>query len=93
MFTINTLRESRAKAWEACKNFLDSHRTENGTLTAEDNATYEKMEAEVMALGREIERMERNAALDKELSLPVGAPDQPARRGWQREDRTGQRRL
>ena len=74
MFTINTLRENRAKAWEACKNFLDSHRTENGTLTAEDNATYEKMEVEVVALGREIERMERNAALDKELSLPVGAP-------------------
>ena len=74
MFTINTLRENRAKAWEACKNFLDSHRTENGTLTAEDNATYEKMEAEVVALGREIERMERNAALEKELSQPVGAP-------------------
>ena len=74
MFTVNTLRENRARAWEACKNFLDTHRTENGTLSAEDNATYEKMEAEVVALGREIERMERNAALDRELSLPVGTP-------------------
>ena len=74
MFTINTLRENRARAWEACKRFLDSHRTENGTLSAEDNAAYEKMEAEVIALGKEIERMERNTALDKELSMPVGAP-------------------
>ena len=74
MFTINTLRENRARAWEACKRFLDSHSTENGTLSAEDNAAYEKMEAEVIALGKEIERMERNTALDKELSMPVGAP-------------------
>ena len=74
MHTINTLRENRAKAWETCKNYLDTHRTENGTLSSEDNATYERMEAEVVALGREIERMERAAAFDSELSRPVGAP-------------------
>ena len=44
-FTINELRENRAKAWESAKAFLDSHRTENGTLSAEDNAIYEKMES------------------------------------------------
>ena len=71
---INTLRENRARAWEKAKAFLDVHRTENGTLSAEDAATYEKMEAEVVDLGKEIERLERGAALDAELARPVGAP-------------------
>ena len=71
---INTLRENRARAWEKAKAFLDEHRTENGTLTAEYAAAYEKMEAEVVDLGKEIERLERGAALDAELARPVGAP-------------------
>lgn len=73
-FTINELRENRAKSWEAAKAFLDSHRTENGTLSAEDSAVYDRMEAEIIALGKEIERMERSAALEAELSRPVGSP-------------------
>lgn len=73
-FSINTLREDRARAWEQAKAFLDSHRTENGTLSAEDNATYERMEADVVNLGKEIERMERREAMDAELSRPVGTP-------------------
>ena len=73
-FTINELRENRAKCWEAAKAFLDSHRTENGTLSAEDSAVYDRMEAEIIALGKEIERMERSAALEAELSRPVGSP-------------------
>ena len=72
--TINTLRENRARAWEKAKAFLDEHRTENGTLSAEDATAYEKMEAEVVDLGKEIERLERGAALDAELARPVGAP-------------------
>lgn len=36
--TIQELREKRSAAWNACKAFLDSHRTEKGTLTAEDDA-------------------------------------------------------
>ena len=32
--TILELREKRAKAWEAAKAFLDSHRKENGVLSA-----------------------------------------------------------
>ncbi len=73
-FTINELRENRAKSWEAAKAFLDSHRTDNGTLSAEDSAVYDRMEAEIIALGKEIERMERSAALEAELSRPVGSP-------------------
>ena len=37
-FSVNELRENRAKAWEKAKNFLDSHRDENGMLSAEDVA-------------------------------------------------------
>ena len=36
--TILELREKRAKAWEAAKAFLDSHRNEKGVLSAEDDA-------------------------------------------------------
>ena len=38
MTTIIELREKRAKAWEGAKAFLESHRTDKGTLTAEDDA-------------------------------------------------------
>ena len=72
--TILELREKRAKAWEAAKGFLDSHRTEKGTLTAEDDATYTRMEKDISDLGREIERLERQDALDAELNKPVGKP-------------------
>lgn len=72
--TILELREKRAKAWEAAKAFLDAHRPENGILTAEDDATYTKMENEISDLGKEIARLERQEALDAELSKPVNKP-------------------
>jgi len=68
---ILELREKRAKTWEAAKAFLDSKRGGDGLLSAEDTATYEKMESDVLALGKEIDRLERQAALDLELSKPV----------------------
>ena len=52
--TILELREKRNKAWEAAKAFLESHRTEKGTLTAEDDATYTQMEQEINDLGKEL---------------------------------------
>ena len=72
--TILELREKRAKAWEAAKAFLDSHRKENGVLSAEDDAAYTKMEQEITDLGKEIARMERQEALDAELNRPVNKP-------------------
>ena len=72
--TIHELREKRAKAWEAAKAFLDSHRTGNGTLTAEDDNTYTRMEQEITDLGKEIARLERQEALDAELNKPVNRP-------------------
>ena len=72
--TINELRTKRIKAWEGAKAFLESHRTENGTLSADDDATYSRMEAEISDLGKEIARLERQNALDEELSKPVNTP-------------------
>ena len=71
---ILELREKRAKAWEAAKAFLDSHRKENGVLSAEDDAAYTKMEQEITDLGKEIARLERQEALDAELNRPVNRP-------------------
>ena len=73
-FSVNELRENRAKAWEKAKNFLDSHRDENGMLSPEDVAAYEKMEAQIIGMGEEIKRTERSFALDAELARPVGSP-------------------
>ena len=74
MNQILALREKRAKLWNDTKAFLDSHRSEDGMVSAEDNATYEKMEADVVALGKEIERLERQAAIDREMDQPTASP-------------------
>ena len=90
--TILELREKRAKAWEAAKAFLDSHRKENGILSAEDDAAYTKMEQEITDLGKEIERLERQEALDAELNRPVNKPltaKPGGRADMDGEDKTG----
>ncbi len=74
MSNILDLREKRAKAWEAAKAFLDSKRGTDGMITAEDAATYDKMEADVVALGKEVERLERQAVIDLELSKLTSSP-------------------
>ncbi|MGF7142386.1 HK97 family phage major capsid protein [Anaerotaenia torta] len=74
MSKILELREKRAKTWDATKAFLDTKRGGDGLLSAEDTATYEKMEADVVALGKEIERLERQAAIDLELSKATSNP-------------------
>ena len=74
MNQIQELREKRAKAWDAAKVFLDTKRGSDGLLAAEDVATYEKMEADVVNLGKEIDRLERQVALDAELNKPTADP-------------------
>ncbi len=74
MEQINTLREKRTKVWEAAKAFLDTKRGDDGLLSPEDVQTYEKMEADVVALGSEIGRLERQAALDREMNKPLTDP-------------------
>ena len=88
MHTIQSLREKRAGVWDIAKAFLDEHRNESGLLSPEDTATYEKMEAEVVALGKEIQRLERQEAMDRELSAATSQP-LSARPGQTQEQKTG----
>jgi len=74
MSTILELREKRAKLWNTAKEFLNSKRGADGLVPAESAAEYEKMETEMMALGKEIERLERQAAFDLEMSKPTSQP-------------------
>jgi HK97 family phage major capsid protein len=74
MSKILELREKRAKAWEAAKAFLDSKRGNDGLISAEDGAVYDKMEADIVNLGKEITRLERQEALEAELNKPVNMP-------------------
>lgn len=87
--TILELREKRAKAWDAAKAFLDSHRTDKGVLSAEDDATYSRMEQEISDLGKEIARMERREALDAELNKPVNYPITGKPAGDQQAEKKG----
>ena len=74
MSKVLELKEKRAKAWEAAKAFLDSKQGSNGLMSAEDAATYDRMENEVVDLGKEIDRLERQAVIDAELAKATSTP-------------------
>lgn len=89
MSKIQELREKRAKVWETAKAFLDSKRDSDGLISAENTAIYEKMEADVVNLGKEIERLERQAALDLELSKPTSSAIKTKPNSNTGEEKTG----
>lgn len=91
MSKILELREKRAKAWDAAKAFLDAKRGADGMLSEEDTAAYDKMEQDVMNLGKEIERLERQAAIDAELSKAISTPltGKPGAKMGKDETKTG----
>lgn len=68
MNQILEMREKRAQLWDAAKKFLDEHQDTNNSLSAEDAATYDRMEADVVSMGQNIERLERQAAIDREMN-------------------------
>lgn len=72
--TIVEMREKRASLWKGMESFLDSRRNENGVLSAEDDATYAKMEKDLNDMTNEIRRMERKDAIEAEMSRPVSEP-------------------
>lgn len=74
MSKVLELSEKRAKAWEAAKQFLDAKRTADGFVSAEDAAAYDRMETDVVNLGKEIERLERQTAIDAELARATSKP-------------------
>ena len=72
--TITEMREKRAKHWRMMENYLDTHRNEQGVLSAEDDQTYSRMENELDLMTNEIKRMERSEAIEAELNKPVTDP-------------------
>jgi HK97 family phage major capsid protein len=72
--TIKEMIEKRAKVWETAKNFVDTHENENGVLSAEDNATYSRMEQEIEDLTAAIDRQQRAEAREVEFNKPVNMP-------------------
>ena len=72
--TITELRDKRNKAWEAAKAFVDTKRGADGLMTAEDAATYAQMEQKVQDYSTEIDRMERQEAMDRQLNAPTSTP-------------------
>ena len=74
MDKILEMRDKRAKLWNDAKAFLDSHTDGDGKLSAEDAAVYEKMEADVVEMKKAIDRLERQAAIDRELDKPTSKP-------------------
>lgn len=74
MSKITELRQRRADLWEQTKKFLDEAKRDGGVMSAEDVTAYEKMEADIVSLGKEIDILERQAELDKKLNAPVDKP-------------------
>lgn len=80
MNEILTMREKRANLWDAAKKYRDSHIGADGTMSAEDAATYDRMVDDVDRMKKEIDRLERQEAIENEMNKPVakplvGAPD------------------
>ena len=89
--TVQELIEKRAKAWEMAKEFVNSHEDKNGNLSAEDAATYSRMEAEIEELTNSIDRQQRAERREQELSKPVNYPitGKPYKDEAQAEVKTG----
>ncbi len=87
--TIKDMIEKRAKVWETAKNFVDTHENGNGVLSAEDNATYSRMEQEIEDLTTAIDRQQRAEAREAEFNKPVNTPLTGRPGKQEMEDKTG----
>lgn len=74
MSKILELRNKRAELWESARNFLNERQDERGILSAEDTAAYEKMENDIVEMGKAIERLERARAIEDEMNRPTTEP-------------------
>ena len=71
---LKNAMEARAKAWQAAKDLLDAKSDANGTLSAEDAASYDKIEADIVKADNEIKRLERAKKMEDQLSAPINTP-------------------
>lgn len=72
--TVQELIDKRAKAWEAAKEFVNTHEDKIGNLSKEDSDRYAEMENEIEELTKSIDRHQRAERREQELSQPVNSP-------------------
>lgn len=68
MNKLHELRQKRAKAWDQAKAFLDDCYQVSDVLSTEDTRRYETLETEVISLGKEIDRLEKQEEMDKMMN-------------------------
>ena len=74
MDSITQLREKRANLWSQAKAFLDSKKTPDGMIANEDAAVYDKMEADIIAMGAQVDRLERQQGMEQKLTANTMKP-------------------
>ena len=72
--TINEMLEKRARLWESTKKFLEDHIDKDGKMAAADAEAYEKMEADIKEMSKTIDRLNKQAEMDKKFALPTSSP-------------------
>ena len=77
MNQILTMREKRASLWDAAKKYRDSHIGNDGTMSAEDAAVYDRMVDDVDRMKKEIDRLERQEAIENEMNRPTAILSRP----------------
>lgn len=81
--------EKRARLWEQMKDFLNTHRGDDGCLSAEDDATYAKMESDLANMSKEIDRASRMSAIEAAMSAPTANPLVSTPDAGARDQKTG----
>lgn len=74
MDKILEMIKKRNQAWDAAKAFIEANKDKDGLLSTENEKTYQEMENKVLNYTREIERMQREEQIEKELSKPINQP-------------------
>lgn len=77
MLKSKELREKRLKLINEAREILDKAEEENRGLTAEEEQKYDKLMADVDALAKDIERIERMEELEKEMRASDKKPFKP----------------
>ncbi len=71
MNKILSMRQKRADLWDAAKKFRETHMGTDGMMSAEDAQTYDRMVDDVDRMKGEIDRLEREDAIENELNKPT----------------------
>jgi HK97 family phage major capsid protein len=74
MSKLLQLYDKRNAAVNATRAFLDAKQAVSDSLSADDSAIYDKMENEISALTKEIDRESRLSAIENDLKKPTTTP-------------------